>query len=213
MNGASRIVVLIIVARSAASTWADPVRETDTFLLDHGTDPSTGRTVSGWEAPFGGLTVFQPFTVEDPAWQIDTIGLDGGWHGDSDATGFIATLLPDSGGEPDESSPLAAATFELDEIVAPGSMWKYEVFDVMLTEGSYWLRAAAYTPHLQAGIFVGLSGEDSISRRGDGGADIHASPIAMRISGVVVPESSTLIVLLAGALALVRRARSMIARD
>ncbi|RMF83153.1 MAG: hypothetical protein D6744_05225, partial [Planctomycetota bacterium] len=68
-------------------------------LLNNGTlGPTGGRAISAqW-------TVFQPFTVTDPAWFIQTIGTDGFEQDSPAGTGMLGTLLPDDGaGNPDEA--------------------------------------------------------------------------------------------------------------
>lgn len=58
---------------------APPTEPTGGFLLDNGSMANgSGRTVSGGNIA-GGFTVFQPFTVPAPGWNVTTIGTDG-WN-------------------------------------------------------------------------------------------------------------------------------------
>lgn len=176
------------------------------YLLDNGTTPNgSGRTVSGIGIA-NGWTVFQPFTVPSPGWDIDTIGVDGWNVQDPMGFGMLGTLLgDDGGGNPDENNPIADATYFLGND-AFSSNWRDEAFDVVLTPGTYWMRWTDNKDdnHWSA-IFAGVTGDDSFSRRTSDGAIFPAGATALRIAGTVVPEPTSLGVLALGLLTLLRR--------
>ncbi len=95
-------------------TTAPPTATAGGFLLDNGSNPNgSGRTVSGGNIA-GGWTVFQPFTVPAPGWNVTTIGVDGWNVLDPLGQGMLGTLLPDDGSEvPDEANPIASAVYHL----------------------------------------------------------------------------------------------------
>ena len=105
------------------------------FLLDNGSIPNgSGRTVSGGNIA-GGWTVFQPFEVTGPGWNVTTIGVDGWTVLDPQGLGMLGTLLPDADGDPDEANPIASTVYHL-ATDAFNSNWRDESFDVTLTPGT-----------------------------------------------------------------------------
>jgi hypothetical protein len=153
------------------------------FLVDNGSVPGGGWSVSGWEQEYA-FTQFQALTVGDAeGWNVTTIGIDGNSWDDPDGMGIIGTLLPDIDGEPDEDHPVASATYFLSDDPFH-SNWRDEEFNIALAQGSYWFRIAAGGPHLEAMIFDGVSGEGAFTRRGDGLETQHG-PLAFRVAGTV----------------------------
>lgn len=153
------------------------------FLVDNGSVPGGGWSVSGWEQEYP-FTQFQALTVGDAeGWNVTTIGIDGNFWDDPDGMGIIGTLLPDINGEPDEDHPIASATYFLSDDPLH-SNWRDEEFDITLAQGNYWFRIAAGGPHLEAMIFDGVSGEGAFTRRGDGLETPHG-PLAFRVEGTV----------------------------
>lgn len=174
------------------------------LLLDNGSIANgSGRTVSGVGIA-GGWMVFQPFTVTDPGWIIETIGTDGWNVQDPMGLGMLGTLLPDTGANyPDESNPIASAVYYLGTD-AWNPNWRDEPFDVTLQPGHYWMRWTDNgDPNHWSAIFPGVSGENSFSRTGN--TDYGSGPTALRIYGTEVPEPGTICLLLLGAGALLRR--------
>jgi len=156
------------------------------FLVDNGSIPGGGWSVSGWEQEYE-FTQFQALTVSDAGgWNVTTIGIDGCFWDDPDGMGIIGTVLPDINGEPDEDHPVASASYFLSDDPLH-SNWRDVEFDITLAQGSYWFRIAAGGPHLEAMIFDGVSGEDAFTRRGDGLETPHG-PLAFRVAGTVVSE-------------------------
>lgn len=156
------------------------------FLLDNGSFPTgSGRTVSGGNIA-GGWTVFQPFEVTGPGWNVTTIGVDGWRVLDPMGLGMLGTLLPDSDGDPDEANPIASSTFFL-ATDAFNSNWRDESFDVTLAPGIYWMRWEDNgDPGFWSAIFNAPQGLDSFSRRDDGNI-FPSGPTALRIAGTEVP--------------------------
>ena len=156
------------------------------FLVDNGSIPGGGWSVSGWEQEYE-FTQFQALTVSDAGgWNVTTIGIDGCFWDDPDGMGIIGTVLPDINGEPDEDHPVASASYFLSDDPLH-SNWRDVEFDITLAQGSYWFRIAAGGPHLEAMIFDGVSGEGAFTRRGDGLETPHG-PLAFRVAGTVVSE-------------------------
>ncbi|MEE9293889.1 MAG: hypothetical protein V3W34_02845 [Phycisphaerae bacterium] len=156
------------------------------FLLDNGSLANgSGRTVSGGNIS-GGFTVFQPFEVTGPGWNVTTIGVDGWLVLDPLGLGMLGTLLPDSGGDPDEANPIASNTFFLGtDPFNPN--WRDEAFDVTLTPGMYWMMWEDNgDPGFWSAIFSAPQGLNSFSRRDDG-AIFGSGPTALRIAGTEVP--------------------------
>ena len=103
------------------------------FLLNNGSIPDgSGRTVSG-ENIANVWTVFQPFIVTGPGWNVTTIGVDGWNVVDPLGFGILGTLLPDDGGSPDEANPIGNAVYHLSTDPF-NSNWQDESFDVTLTQ-------------------------------------------------------------------------------
>jgi len=175
------------------------------WLLDNGSIPNgSGRTVSG-DNVAGGWTVFQPFTVPEPGWIVETIGVDGWNVQDPMGLGMLGSLLPsDVNGDPDEDSPIASAVYYLSPDPF-SSNWRDEPFNVVLEPGRYWMKWEDNgDPNHWSAIFAGITGENSHSRQETTGRIVEDGITALRIWGTVVPEPSTLLLLL-GAGALLRR--------
>ncbi len=161
------------------------------FLLDNGSFANgSGRTVSGPNIA-GGWTVFQPFEVTGPGWNVTTIGVDGWRVLDPLGLGMLGTLLPDSDGDPDEGNPIASNTFFL--ATDPyNSNWRDEAFDVTLTPGIYWMKWEDNgDPGHHSAIFNAPQGLDSFSRR-DNGNEFSSGPTALRIAGEEIPAPGVL---------------------
>lgn len=174
------------------------------FLMNNGSLPTgSGRTVSRGNVA-GGWTVFQPFTVTDPGWEITSIGVDGWGVLDPAGTGMLGSLLSDSDGTPNEEDVLSSAVYFLGDDPFSAN-WQDEAQSATLAPGSYWLKwednnSADYW----GAIFNAPSGENSFSRN-DAGQEFGSGPTALRISGTVVPEPTSLALLAIGGLALIRR--------
>ena len=67
----------------------------------------SGWSVSGTNGPFGGFTQFQRFTVAEPGWDINAIGIEGHLTFDPNGAGLLGRVWPDdgTGTGPDESGP------------------------------------------------------------------------------------------------------------
>lgn len=156
------------------------------FLLDNGSIPNgRGRTVSGPNIA-GGWTVFQPFEVTGPGWNVTTIGVDGWNVLDPQGLGMLGTLLPDAGGDPDEANPIASTVYHL--ATDPfNANWQDESFDVTLMPGMYWMMWEDNgDPDHWSAIFLAPQGLNSFSRN-DAGGIFGAGPTALRIDGTLVP--------------------------
>ena len=175
------------------------------FLLDNGSNSDgTGRTVSG-PGISGGWTIFQPFEVTGPGWNVTTIGVDGWLVLDPLGFGMLGTLLPDSDGDPDEANPIASNMFFL--ATDPfNSNWRDETFDVTLTPGTYWMM---WEDNGDSGfwsaVFNAPQGLNSFSRK-DNGDEISSGPTALRIVGTEVPAPGGFGLLVIG-LGMARRRR------
>ena len=163
----------------------------NSFLLDNGSFANgSGRTVSGPNIA-GGWTVFQPFEVTGPGWNVTTIGVDGWNVLDPLGLGMLGTLLPDSDGDPDEANPIASNTFFL-ATDANSSNWRDEAFDVTLTPGIYWMMWEDNgDPGFWSAIFKAPQGLNSFSRTDDGQI-FGSDPTALRIAGEEVPAPGVL---------------------
>jgi hypothetical protein len=181
---------VVLVTPAWASEW----------LLDNDSiAQGSGRTVSGPNIA-SGWTVFQPFTVPEPGWDIETIGVDGWNVQDPLGYGMLGTLLPDTGANyPDESNPIASAVYYLGTD-AFSQNWRDQSFDLTLQPGHYWMMWTdnGDANHWSA-VFPGVSGENSFSRRTSDGAEFASNPTALRIFGTEVPEPGTICLLLLGA--------------
>jgi MYXO-CTERM domain-containing protein len=175
------------------------------FLLDNGSLPNgSGRTVSGANIA-GGWTVFQPFEVTGPGWNVTTIGVDGWRVLDPMGLGMLGTLLPDADGDPDEGNPIASNTFFLGTD-AFNANWRDESFDVTLTPGMYWMKWEDNgDPGFWSAIFNAPQGLNSFSRRDDGGI-FGSGPTALRIAGEEIPAPGAFGLLAIG-LGMARRRR------
>ncbi len=173
------------------SSMGGMVTPTGAFLLDNGSiADGSGRTVAGGNIS-GGWTLFQPFEVTGPGWNVTTIGVDGWNVLDPLGLGMLGTLLPDAGGNPDEGNPIASNTYFLG--VDPfNPNWRDEDFDVTLTPGMYWMmwEDNGDAGHWSA-VFLAPQGLNSFSRRDDG-AIFGAGPTALRIAGEEVPAPGVL---------------------
>ncbi len=175
------------------------------FLLDNGSIANgSGRTVSGGNIA-GGWTVFQPFEVTGPGWNVTTIGVDGWNVLDPQGFGMLGTLLPDADGDPDEANPIASNTFFL-ATDAFNSNWRDESFDVTLTPGIYWMMWEDNgDPGFWSAVFNAPQGLNSFSRN-DAGGIFGSGPTALRIAGDEIPAPGALGLLVVG-LGLARRRR------
>ena len=156
------------------------------FLLDNGSLPTgSGRTVSGGNIA-GGWTVFQPFEVTGPGWNVTTIGVDGWLVLDPLGFGMLGTLLPDDNGDPDEANPIASTVYHLaTDPFNPN--WQDESFDVTLTPGMYWMMWGDNgDPGFWSAVFSAPQGLNSFSRN-DAGNIFGSGPTALRIAGTEVP--------------------------
>jgi hypothetical protein len=172
------------------------------FLLDYGSDgASDGWAVSGGNQPFGGFTQFQSFTVTDPeGWIVEFIGIDGYVNADPANMGLLGTLLPDDNGSPDESDPIASATYFLSDDAFGGEAWVDEAFNVILQPGTYWLRAEARDADYNGSWRSATMGAGmAFSRRNSDGAEFPHETLALRIQGSVVPAPGAAALLLIGA--------------
>ena len=187
---------------SSMGEWVMP---TGAFLLDNGSFPDgSGRTVSGGNIS-GGWTVFQPFLVTGPGWNVTTIGVDGWNVLDPQGLGMLGTLLPDAAGTPDEGNPIASNTYSL--ATDPfNSNWRDEAFNVVLTPGMYWMmwEDNGDADHWSA-IFNAPQGLASFSRT-DAGSIFGSGPTALRIAGEEVPAPGALGLFVIG-LGMTRRRR------
>ena len=160
--------------------------QTGDFLLNNGSIPDgSGRTVSGSNIA-GGWTLFQPFVVTGPGWNVTTIGVDGWNILNPLGFGMLGTLLPDDNGDPDEANPIASAVYQL-ATDSVNSNWRDESFDVTLTPGTYWMMWEDNgDANYWSAVFHATSGLDSYSRRDDGN-EFPDGPTALRIAGEEVP--------------------------
>ena len=178
------------------------------FLLDNGSLANgSGRTVSGGNIA-GGFTVFQPFEVTGPGWNVTTIGVDGWTVLDPQGLGMLGTLLPDADGDPDEGNPIASSVYNLtDDPFNPN--WQDESFDVTLTPGIYWMKWEDNGDEgYWSAIFHAPQGLNSFSRN-DAGDIFGSGPTALRIAGEEVPAPGVLGLFVIG-LGIARRRRRTI---
>ena len=161
------------------------------FLLDNGSLANgSGRTVSGGNIA-GGWTVFQPFEVTGPGWNVTTIGVDGWNVLDPLGFGMLGSLLPDDNGDPDEANPIASTVYHLaTDPFNPN--WQDESFDVTLLPGIYWMKWEDNgDPGFWAAIFNAPQGLNSFSRN-DAGGIFGSGPTALRIAGEEIPGPGVL---------------------
>lgn len=173
------------------SIGGGPLLGNDFLLHNESIPDGSGRTVSG-ENIASGWTVFQPFVVTGPGWNVTTIGVDGWNILNPLGLDMLGTLLPDDNGDPDIGNPIASALYDL-ATDAFGSNWRDESFDVTLTPGTYWMMWEDNgDANYWSAIFHATSGLNSFSVRTSDGNVFPAGPTALRIAGEEVPAPGAL---------------------
>jgi len=178
-----------------------------TVLLDNGiiSPPTSGVVVSGTNMSFGGFSAFQPFIVTDFAWEIAMIGFYGYESSNSDGSGLVGTVVADIGGQPDELNPIASAAYLPPDY--SNKDWTDETFNITLSQGSYWFIYTAGSADSDVSVYDGVSGEASFTRRLLDDVEFPQDPTALRIIGEVVPEPTSLSLVVLGGVALLKRRR------
>ncbi len=189
------------------TVWGD-------LLLDYGQSSSEyiHLSVKGSNITEGGATLFQAFTIDDPAWQIETIGITGMYYPLSDEGGLIGTIVPDLNSRPEEDNLLASTSFSLptfDDVYHNGKRWVDSPIDIVLQEGNYWLILSAPNPDTHAMMHrSSIPGGETFTRHGNDGTEIfHALTISFRVFGDTIPEPTTIALLGLGSVLLLRRRR------
>ncbi len=188
-------VLLVVVSVGVGSARAD-------LLLDYGQSSSEyiHLSVKGSNVTEGGATLFQAFTIDDSAWQIETIGITGMHHPLSDEGSLIGTIVPDLNSRPEEDNLLASTSFSLPtyhDAYDNGEDWVDSPIDIVLQEGNYWLILSAPNPDTHAMIHrSSIPGGETFTRHGNDGTEIfHAMTISFHVFGDTIPEPASIALL------------------
>ncbi len=200
-------IISMFLFAGVPTVWGD-------LLLDYGQSSSEyiHLSVKGSNITEGGATLFQAFTIDDPAWQIETIGITGMYYPLSDEGGLIGTIVPDLNSRPEEDNLLASTSFSLptfDDVYHNGKRWVDSPIDIVLQEGNYWLILSAPNPDTHAMMHrSSIPGGETFTRHGNDGTEIfHALTISFRVFGDTIPEPTTIALLGLGSVLLLRRRR------
>jgi hypothetical protein len=195
--------VLVLCAAAAASLATASAR--GEWLLYNDSIPNgSGWAVWSYDQQPWSFAQFQKFTISDPAWEINTIGVDGWLTYDTGGNGLQGIIVPDVDGMPDEENPIAHGSYFLASDPY-GSNWRDAAFDITLDQGEYWFWYFAPGPGYRCAIFEATSGEEAFTRNYTTGQDFPHAPLALRIDGNVVPGPGSLALLALGLFGVRRR--------
>ncbi len=157
-------------------------------LMDNGCiADGTGWSVSGTNGPFGGFAQFQRFTVAEPGWNINAIGIEGHLAFDPNGAGLLGRVWPDDGTGmgPDESgTPLTTAVYLLASDPFSCQNWQDATTSICLSPGDYWFQYDDNDdPDYLASAKNGTSGGPAFSRRNSDLMEFPHGPLALRIFG------------------------------
>ncbi len=158
------------------------------LLMDNGCiGNGSGWSVSGTNGPFGGFTQFQRFTVPDPGWNINAIGVEGHITINPNGTGMLGSVWPDdgTGTGPDKSgAALKTALYFLANDPFSCENWQDESTSICLEPGDYWFQWDDDDDRdYIASAKNGTSGGPAYSRRNSDLKEFPHGPLAVRIFG------------------------------
>jgi hypothetical protein len=158
------------------------------LLLNNGcVGDGSGWSVSGTNGPFGGFAQFQRFTVAEPGWNINAIGIEGHLTVNPTGSGLLGRVWPDdgSGTGPDETgTPFTTTVYFLASDPFSCENWQDETKSICLAPGNYWFHHADNNDaDYIASAKNGTSGGPAFSRRNVDLAEFPHGPLALRIFG------------------------------
>jgi hypothetical protein len=175
------------------------------FLIEqNANDFGSGRTI-GLDQ---GFAVFSPFDVT-AGWHVTSIGVDGFEVIGGNSGGFNGDLYVDdgTGNFADETTSLVTVFFDFNG-PSGQSNWTDAAVDMDLAVGRYWLKLHTDDPtHWSANYFSDTGLTNGYSTDNTGAIYPAGGATALRIDGEAVPETATVLAVVAGLGLLVARRR------